>query len=207
MTWILKQLLVCSLSALLLAGCSSEEAVPKKVIQPTELPLTLKRDTSKNPSDPDKIEAVYTMTGQTDKPLYLTGIEYFASGEQKIWFSETIKPGQYDGEKLKLGEEFDTIKGYRSYMYDLDGLMQEKSEESDDLKKIMMSGVEFRSKSFRPSEYELLMFEKSTMQETMGGKSMDSIDSPEDIKLKKGERAFTISLSTTPVGGSSDDTL
>ncbi|WP_026828344.1 hypothetical protein [Exiguobacterium artemiae] len=203
----LKSILVCSLSALLLAGCSTEEAVPKKVVKPMELPLEFKLDTSKNPSDPDKTEAVYTMTGKIDNPLYLTGIEYFASGEQKIWFTETIKPSQYDGEKLKLGQEFNTTKGYRSYMYDLDGLMQEKSEESDTLKRFMMNGVEFRDKSFRPSEYELLMFEKSTVQTSMSGKSMDTIHSPEGIKLKKGERAFTISLSTTPVGGSSDDTL
>ena len=37
----LKQLLVCSLSALLLAGCSTEETGPKKVIKPMELPLHL----------------------------------------------------------------------------------------------------------------------------------------------------------------------
>ena len=47
----LKQLLVCSLSALLLAGCSAEEAVPKKVIKPMELPLTLKFVESKKPAD------------------------------------------------------------------------------------------------------------------------------------------------------------
>ncbi|WP_214811627.1 hypothetical protein [Exiguobacterium sp. s127] len=203
----LKQMLVCSLSALLLAGCSSEENVPKKVVKPMDLPLTLTLDTTKTPSDSDKNEAVYIMTGKTDNLLYLTGIEYFASGEQKNWFTETIKPGHYDGEKLTLGQVFDTTKGYRSYMFDLDGLMQEKSEESDDLKKVMMSGVEFRDTSFRPSEYEVLMFEKSTVQESMGTDSIDAIHSPEDIQLKKGERAFTISLSTTPVGSSSDDTL
>ncbi|WP_404276984.1 hypothetical protein [Exiguobacterium undae] len=55
----LKQMLVDSLSALLLAGCSSEESVPKKVVKPTELPLTLKLDESKKPSDSIKNEVVY----------------------------------------------------------------------------------------------------------------------------------------------------
>ena len=54
----LKQMLVCSLSALLLAGCSSEEAVPKKVVKPTELPLTLEPDESKKPSNSVKNEIV-----------------------------------------------------------------------------------------------------------------------------------------------------
>ena len=58
----LKQLLVCSLSALLLAGCSTEEAVPKKVIKPMEPPLEFKLDTSKNPSDPDKTEVHVRLT-------------------------------------------------------------------------------------------------------------------------------------------------
>ena len=63
-------------------------------------------------------------------------------------------------------------------MYDLDGLMQEKSETSDDLKKVMMSG-----------------------------KSMDAIHSPKSIKLKKGEHAFTILLSTKSIGTPSARTL
>ncbi|OAN15428.1 hypothetical protein [Exiguobacterium undae] len=86
----LKQMLVCSLSALLLAGCSSEEAVPKKVVQSTELPLTL---------------------------------------------------------------------------------------------------------------------EQSSIRSTMLGNEMNDIQTPQSVKLKKEESIFTISLSTTPVGGSSDDTL
>lgn len=195
----LKQMLVCSLSALLLAGCSSEETVPKKVVKPIELPLTLTLDTTKNPSDPDKNEAVYTMTGKTDNLLYLTGIEYFPSGEQKNWFTETIQPGTYDGKELKLGQQFDSTKGYRSYTYELDGTMHDWSEESNAFKGVMISDVEFRDKSFRPSAYELLMFEKSTVQETMKEKSMDTIHSPKDIRLKKGESAFTITLSVKKV--------
>lgn len=203
----LKQLLVCSLSALLLAGCSTEETGLKKVIKPMELPLEFKLDTSKNPSDPDKTEAVYTMTGKIDNPLYLTGIEYFASGEQKIWFTETIKPGQYDGEKLKLGQEFNTTKGYRSYRYELEDTMNEWSEESNDLKKFLMTGVEFQNQSFHASEYDLLMLEKSTVHESMVGRSLAAIDSPAGIKLKKGEHAFTISLSTKSFGTPSARTL
>ncbi|MFZ0075472.1 MAG: hypothetical protein WAL00_05100 [Exiguobacterium undae] len=86
----LKSILVCSLSALLLAGCSSEEAVPKKVVQPTELPL---------------------------------------------------------------------------------------------------------------------MLEQFSIRSTMLGNEMNDIQTPQSVKLKKGESIFTISLSTTPVGGSSDNTL
>lgn len=55
----LKQMLVGSLSALLLTGCSTEEARPKKVVKPTELPLTLKLDESKKLSDSIKNEVVY----------------------------------------------------------------------------------------------------------------------------------------------------
>ncbi len=127
----LKQMLVGSLSALLLAGCSSEEAVPKKVVKPTELPLTLELDQSKKPSDSIKNEVVYKMSGRSKNPLYLTGIEHFASGKQKIWFSETIKPGQYDGNLLKLSQQFDSTKGYRSYTYELNGTMHDWSEESN----------------------------------------------------------------------------
>lgn len=195
----LKQMLVCSLSAFLLAGCSTEEAVPKKVVKPTELPLTLELDQSKKPSDSIKNEVVYKMSGRSKNPLYLTGIEYFASGKQKIWFSETIKPGQYDGNLLKLSQQFDSTKGYRSYTYELDGTMHDWSEESNAFKGVMISDVEFRDKSFRPSTYELLMFEKSTVQETMKEKSMDTIHSPKDIRLKKGESAFTITLSVKKV--------
>ncbi len=64
---------------------------------------------------------------------------------------------------------------------------------------LLISDVEFRDKSFRPSTYELLMFEKSTVQETMKEKSMDTIHSPKDIRLKKGESAFTITLSVKKV--------
>ncbi|AFS70530.1 hypothetical protein [Exiguobacterium antarcticum] len=199
----LKPILVCSLSALLLAGCSTEEAVSKKVVKPTELPLTLKLDESKKPANSLKNEVIYAMTGQTDKPLYLTGTEYLASGKQKIWFSETIQPGTYDGKELKLGQQFDSTKGYRSYTYELDGTMHDWSEESNAFKGVMISDVEFRDKSFRPSAYELLMFEKSTVQETMKEKSMDTIHSPKDIRLNKGESAFTITLSVKKV----DDTL
>lgn len=195
----LKQMLVCSLSAFLLAGCSTEEAVPKKVVKPTELPLTLELDQSKKPSDSIKNEVVYKMSGRSKNPLYLTGIEHFASGKQKIWFSETIKPGQYDGNLLKLSQQFDSTKGYRSYTYELDGTMHDWSEESNAFKGVMISDVEFRDKSFRPSAYELLMFEKSTVQETMKEKSMDTIHSPKDIRLEKGESAFTITLSVKKV--------
>ncbi|MGX8177125.1 hypothetical protein ACWS7L_06505 [Exiguobacterium artemiae] len=195
----LKQMLVGSLSALLLAGCSSEEAVPKKVVKPTELPLTLELDQSKKPSDSIKNEVVYKMSGRSKNPLYLTGIEHFASGKQKIWFSETIKPGQYDRKELKLSQQFDSTKGYRSYTYELDGTMHDWSEESNAFKGVMISDVEFRDKSFRPSTYELLMFEKSTVQETMKEKSMDTIHSPKDIRLKKFESAFTITLSVKKV--------
>ncbi|WP_393965018.1 hypothetical protein [Exiguobacterium sp. S22-S28] len=195
----LKQMLVCSLSAFLLAGCSTEEAVPKKVVKPTELPLTLELDQSKKPSDSIKNEVVYKMSGRSKNPLYLIGIEHFASGKQKIWFSETIKPGQYDGNLLKLSQQFDSTKGYRSYTYELDGTMHDWSEESNAFKGVMISDVEFRDKSFRPSTYELLMFEKSTVQETMKEKSMDTIHSPKDIRLKKGESAFTITLSVKKV--------
>lgn len=195
----LKQMLVCSLSAFLLAGCSTEEAVPKKVVKPTELPLALELDQSKKPSDSIKNEVVYKMSGRSKNPLYLTGIEHFASGKQKIWFSETIKPGQYDGNLLKLSQQFDSTKGYRSYTYELDGTMHDWSEESNAFKGVMISDVEFRDKSFRPSAYELLMFEKSTVQETMKEKSMDTIHSPKDIRLEKGESAFTITLSVKKV--------
>ncbi|WP_214854638.1 hypothetical protein [Exiguobacterium sp. s166] len=203
----LKQLLVCSLSALLLAGCSTEEAVPKKVVKPMELPLTLKLDESKKPADAFINNATYVMTGQTDQPLYLTGIEHFASGKQKIWFSETIKPGQYDGKSLKLSQQFDSTKGYRSYRYELEDTMNEWSEESNDLKKSLMTGVEFRNRSFHASEYDLLMLEKSTINESMVGRSLTGINSPEGIKLKKGEHAFTISLSTKSFGTPSARTL
>ncbi|WP_449403493.1 hypothetical protein [Exiguobacterium artemiae] len=106
----------------------------EKVIKPTELPLTLKFVESKEPEDAFVNSATYVMTGQTDRPLYLTGIEYFASGKQKIWFSETIKPGQYDGKSLKLSQQSDRAKGYRSYRYELEDTMNEWSEESNDLK-------------------------------------------------------------------------
>lgn len=203
----LKQLLVCSLSALLLAGCTAEETGPKKVIKPTELPLTLKFVESKEPEDAFVNSATYVMTGQTDRPLYLTGIEYFASGKQKIWFSETIKPGQYDLKSLKLSQQSDRAKGYRSYRYELEDTMNEWSEESNDLKKFLMTGVEFQNQSFHASEYDLLMLEKSTVHESMMGRSLAAIDSPAGIKLKKGEHAFTISLSTKSFGTPSARTL
>ena len=203
----LKQMLVCSLSALLLAGCSSEEAVPKKVVKPTELPLTLELDESQKPSDSIKNEVVYKMSGQSKSPLYLTGTEYLPSGKQKIWFSETIKPGQYDGEKLKLGQLFDTTKGYRSYTYELDGTMHDWSIESDDLKDFLINGVSFREKSLRQSNYQVLMLEQSSIRSTMLGNEMNDVQTPQSVKLKKGESIFTISLSTTPVGGSSGNTL
>ena len=47
--------------------------------------------------------------------------------------------------------------------------MNERSEESNDLKKFLMTGVEFRTSHFDASEYDLLMLEKSTVHESMVG--------------------------------------
>ncbi|WP_214766033.1 MULTISPECIES: hypothetical protein [unclassified Exiguobacterium] len=195
----LKQMLVCSLSALLLTGCSSEETVPKKVVKPIELPLTLKMDESKEHKNPNKIEFTYTISGQSNQPLYLTGTEYFHSGEQKIWFTKVIQPGQYEGKKLKLGEQFDTAKGYRSFMYDLDGTMQTWSEQSEELKDFLYSSVSFREKTLLRSDYQVLMLEQSSIHQSKRGNQMDQLDAPQDVKLSKGERIFIISLSTKPV--------